>query len=88
MTHPCVLDDKNWCVRHRQWHPGKLREIALDPSAEGMRYRRHWDEVYGVHDGSPPSRPCRHLHRRARDAEGLFWACCRPPSKHRESGLT
>ena len=39
----CVLDEKDWCERHRRFHHGGLKRHALDPGVTGQRYRRKWD---------------------------------------------
>ncbi len=40
----CVLDDNDYCTRHKRTHYGHLRQIALDPSEIGDKFRAVWDQ--------------------------------------------
>jgi len=56
----CILDENNYCTRHRKRHIGHMAKIAVDPSENGERYRKLWD---GIRDVSPERTP---FHTKAR----------------------
>lgn len=40
----CNLDSNDFCQRHKKIHTGRLKELALDPSPLGEKYRLIWDK--------------------------------------------
>ena len=45
MNEPCKLDEKDYCERHKTFHKGRLKQLALDPGILGQNYRNLWEKV-------------------------------------------
>ena len=40
----CVLDNNDYCDRHKRVHRGRELQLALLDTDDGERYRKYWDE--------------------------------------------
>jgi predicted GH43/DUF377 family glycosyl hydrolase len=44
----CTIDKQGNCNRHPVKHIGRLAQLAVEESERGEKYRRKWDELYGI----------------------------------------
>lgn len=41
----CILNENDWCERHKIHHVGRLKEISQMEDEVGEKYRKLWDEM-------------------------------------------
>lgn len=54
----CVLDENDYCTRHKHHHKGRSKELALDPGAKGEEFRLAWDRMVSQSARPFPRRQC------------------------------